>query len=118
MSDEQNRKVIEQFNQAFQNHDPGLLKDVIAPDCLLENSGPAPDGSRHAGYEECLAFWSSIASNEEADFTVEEMWVAGERSVVRWLLRWGSGPADFVRGVNVHRLSGGQIVESLGYVKG
>ncbi|MEU6578524.1 nuclear transport factor 2 family protein [Streptomyces sp. NPDC046805] len=118
MSDEQTRKVIEQFNQAFQTHDPSLLKDVIAPDCRLENSGPAPDGSRHAGYDECLAFWTAIAANEGADFIVEEMWVAGDRSVVRWTLRWGGAPGDFVRGVNVHRLSGGQIVESFGYVKG
>ena len=117
-SDEQTRKVIEQFNESFQKHDPALLKDLIAPDCRLENSGPAPDGSKHNGYDECLAFWSSIASNQGADFTVEETWVAGERSVVRWTLRWGTGPADFVRGVNVHRLSNGQIAESFGYVKG
>ena len=54
MSDEQTRKVIDQFNQAFQQHDPGLLKDLLAENCRLENSGPAPDGSKHVGYDECL----------------------------------------------------------------
>ncbi|MEV7727386.1 nuclear transport factor 2 family protein [Streptomyces sp. NPDC087917] len=118
MSDEQTRKVIEQFNQAFQQHDPSLLKDLLAENCRLENSGPAPDGSVHLGYDECLQFWSSIAGNEGAAFEVEEVWVAGERAVCRWTLRWGTGPKDFVRGVNVTRLEGGLIVESFGYVKG
>ncbi|MFE1789446.1 hypothetical protein ACFW7J_13840 [Streptomyces sp. NPDC059525] len=36
MSDEQTRKVVEQFNQAFRLHDPGLLKDILAEDCRLE----------------------------------------------------------------------------------
>ncbi len=42
MSDEQTRKVIDQFNQAFQQHDPSLLKDLLAENCRLENSGPVP----------------------------------------------------------------------------
>lgn len=118
MSDEQTRKVIEQFNQAFQLHDPGLLKDILAPNCRLENSGPAPDGTKHVGYDECLQFWTSIAGNENITFEVEDVWTAGERSVCRWTLRWGSGSRDFVRGVNVHRLENGLLAESFGYVKG
>ncbi|MFD8985010.1 nuclear transport factor 2 family protein [Streptomyces sp. NPDC059564] len=118
MSDEQTRKVIDQFNQSFQQHDPSLLKDLLAPNCQLENSGPAPDGSKHSGYDECLQFWSAIAGNDNMTFEVEEVWTAGERAVCRWTLRWGAGPQGFVRGVNVTRLEGGLIAESFGYIKG
>jgi len=118
MSDERTRKVIEQFNKAFNDHDPSLLRDLLAPDCVLENSGPAPDGSRHEGYDACLEFWSQIAANKQMNFTPEEIWTAGERVVSRWRLVWGPGPADYVRGVNVTKLRDGLIVESFGYVKG
>lgn len=118
MSDERTREVIDQFNRAFGEHDPSLLKDLLAPDCVLENSGPAPQGSRHEGYDECLEFWSQIAASQQAQFTPEEVWTAGERAVCRWLLRYGPGPQDYVRGVNVTRLRDGLIVESFGYVKG
>ncbi|MBG0851752.1 nuclear transport factor 2 family protein [Streptomyces spinoverrucosus] len=118
MSDEQTLAVIDQFNRAFREHDPSLLRDLLAEDCYLENSGPAPDGSRHKGYAECLEFWSQIAGNKNLEFVPEEVWAAGERAVCRWTLRWGSGPQDFVRGVNVTRLKNGRIVESFGYVKG
>ncbi|MEV6683872.1 nuclear transport factor 2 family protein [Streptomyces sp. NPDC051130] len=117
MPDERTREVIEQFNRAFRQHDPGLLTNILAPDCLLENSGPAPGGTRHVGYDECLRFWSSIAADEGTTFVVEELWTAGERAVCRWLLRWGPGADDFVRGVNVTRLENGLIAESFGYVK-
>ncbi|WP_055494231.1 nuclear transport factor 2 family protein [Streptomyces sp. TP-A0356] len=118
MSDEQTLKVIDEFNRAFREHDPSLLKGLLAEDCVLENSGPAPDGSRHEGYAECLEFWSGIAANEAVDFQPEEVWAAGDRAVCRWTMRWGSGSKDFVRGVNVTRLRDGLIVESFGYVKG
>jgi SnoaL-like protein len=118
MSDEQTLKVIEQFNQAFHDHDPNLLKDLLAEDCVLENSGPAPDGSRHEGYAACLEFWSQIAGNTQATFEPEEVWVAGDRAVCRWRLQWGPGASDFIRGVNVTKLRDGLIVESMGYVKG
>lgn len=118
MSDEQTREVVERFNLAFRRHEPALLADVLAPDCVLENSGPAPDGTRHVGFDECLRFWSAIAADEGTTFDVEELWTAGDRAVCRWRLRYGPGEAEFVRGVNVTRLENGLIAESFGYVKG
>lgn len=115
--DERTLKVIEQFNRAFGEHDPSLLKDLLAPDCVLENTSPAPEGSRHQGYDECLAFWSQIAADRNATFVPEDIWTAGDRAVCRWKLTYGPGPKDFVRGVNITRLSEGKIVESFGYVK-
>jgi hypothetical protein len=116
--DEKTVAVLNQFNEAFLRHDPSLLEGLIAEDCVLENSGPPPNGSRHVGRAECLAFWSGIAGNTQAAFEPEEVWAAGDRGIIRWRLRWGAGPNDNVRGVNVMRLRDGLIVEGMGYVKG
>jgi ketosteroid isomerase-like protein len=117
MSDEQTAQILKQFNQAFLDHDPSLLEDLLAADCVLENSSPAPAGSRHVGRAACLEFWSGIASNTQANFEPEESWVSGDRGILRWTLRWGPGPSDWVRGVNIMRLRDGLIVEGMGYVK-
>lgn len=118
MSEETTRVVMNQFGDAFRKHAPGLLDDLLAEDCVLENSGPAPDGSRHVGRDACLRFWSEIARNEQLSFETEDMWIAGDRAVRRWRLRWGPTAQDQVRGVNLMRLRNGLIVEALGYVKG
>ncbi|MEU8194303.1 nuclear transport factor 2 family protein [Microbispora amethystogenes] len=117
-TDETTMTIMRRFNDAFLTHDPGLLDGLIADDCVLENSGPPPNGSRHVGRQECLTFWSGIAASRESSFEPEEIWTAGDRAVIRWTLRWGPGPEDRVRGVNVMRVRDGLIVEGLGYVKG
>lgn len=117
MTEETTVAVMNRFGDAFLEHDPTLLEGLLADDCVLENSGPAPDGSRHVGREACLAFWSEIARNEQLNFETEDMWVAGERAVRRWRLRFGPGEDDSVRGVNIMRLRDGRIVEAQGYVK-
>jgi ketosteroid isomerase-like protein len=118
MSDSTTLQIMNQFNAAFQKHDPSLLEGLLAEDCVLENSGPAPDGSRHVGRAACLEFWSGIAANTDANFEPEEVWAAGDRAIIRWRLRWGPGESDSVRGVNLMRLRDGLIVEGMGYVKG
>jgi ketosteroid isomerase-like protein len=106
--------VIERFNAAFQTHDGSGLADLIAEDCVIENTGPAPDGARLVGREAALANWVGLAENTGIQFTVEEVIVAGDRAVIRWRLR---DDGDGVRGVNVMRVRDGLIVEGLGYVK-
>lgn len=43
--------VIARYNDAFERHDAALLSELIAPDCIIENSTPAPSGSRHVGHK-------------------------------------------------------------------
>ena len=59
--------LIDAFNAAFQRHDPALLPPLIALDCVLENTQPAPNGSRHVGRDACLAVWQGVASNAGID---------------------------------------------------
>lgn len=110
------RELMDRFNAAFQRHDPGGLEAIIAADCVIENTHPAPDGSRHEGRAACLALWSSIALARELRFEVEQVEVLDERAIIAWRLhREGR---ESVRGVNLMRTRDGQIVQARGYVKG
>lgn len=111
-------EVIERFNAAFLKHDPALLDDLIAEDCFVENTRPAPLGERHVGRAACLELWRGIARNREAHFEMEDVQVAGELATIRWRYFWGKAEADSVRGVNLMRVKDGRIVEGRGYVKG
>jgi ketosteroid isomerase-like protein len=111
-------EVIRRFNDAFQRHDPSLLPDIIAADCIIENTTPAPDGARHVGREACLTSWTKIATSPGTHFDIEDVVVAGERAIIRWRLHWGKAENEWVRGVNLMRVRDGLIVEALGYVKG
>jgi ketosteroid isomerase-like protein len=117
-ADQSTTEVIRRYNDAFQRHDPTLLPDLIAPDCIIENTTPAPDGARLVGKKACLDLWSRLATSPGMHFDLEEVFVTGDRAVIRWRLRWGEGENDSVRGVNVMRVRDGLIVEALGYSKG
>jgi hypothetical protein len=109
-------EIMRRFNDVFQRHDPSDLADIVAENCVIENTIPAPDGARHVGREACMKLWSAIATEPGTGFDLEETFVAGERATIRWRYRWGEG--NSVRGVNLMRVENGLIVEAMGYVKG
>lgn len=111
------REVLDQYNDAFRLHDPRLLDDLIAADCVIEDTGPAPDGERREGGAVCLARWSELAGNRALEFTPEAAEIHGDLAVQPWVLHWGDGEQDRVRGVNLIRIREGKIVEARGYVK-
>lgn len=106
--------VIDRFNAAFQQHAPEWLDDLIAPGCVLENTTPAPDGSRHEGRDACLALWRGIAADRAGQFTCEEVVVLGEHALIYWRYVHAG---NAVRGINTMRVQDGLIVEGRGYVK-
>jgi hypothetical protein len=108
-------EIMRRFNQAFLEHNPAILKDLIAPDCVMESIQPAPDGTRYEGYDACLEFWQAIATDPVAYFEVEDTVAMGERAIIRWRFNFGNGGS--VRGVNLMRVRDGRIVEALGYSK-
>ena len=108
-------EIMRRFNQAFLEHQPELLAELIAPDCVMESIQPAPNGTRYEGYDACLAFWRAIATDQVAWFDVEDTVAMGDDATIRWRFNFGDGGS--VRGVNVMRVQGGKIVEALGYAK-
>jgi ketosteroid isomerase-like protein len=111
-------RLLRQFDEVFHRHDPAPLDALVADDCVIENTRPAPDGARYVGKQACVALWTEIATNEAIRFENEEIIARGDRGEIRWRLVWGSAPENSVRGVNLMRVEGGKIVEARGYVKG
>jgi ketosteroid isomerase-like protein len=110
--------VIRRYNDAFGQHDPAAIADLVGEDCVLENTSPAPDGARFEGRDACVAFWQEIAADPSLAFQVEDVVVTDERATIFWRLRFGPSAADAVRGVNLMQVRDGKIVEARGYVKG
>jgi ketosteroid isomerase-like protein len=107
------KTVIDQFQDAFQQRAPDRLIDIVADDCVMEGVGPAPEGNRWTGYDECLAGWRELILDPEIRFENEHVDVDGELAVLRWRLV----AAEPFRGVTILRVRGGKIVEALGYGK-
>jgi ketosteroid isomerase-like protein len=114
----QTEAILERFNQVFLAHDPADLQQLVADDCVIENTQPAPDGSRHEGKEACIALWTTIATTPDVHFATERIIARGDRGIIQWRLVWGPGHSSSVRGVNLMRIRAGRIVEAQGYVKG
>jgi len=110
--------ILQRFNQVFLEHDPAALPELGADDCVIENTQPAPDGSRHEGKAACVAVWTQIATAQGMHFEPEGIIARGDRGEIRWRLVWGADRASSVRGVNLMRVRDGRIVEAQGYVKG
>jgi ketosteroid isomerase-like protein len=108
-------EIMRRFNQAFLEHNPAILADLIAPDCVMESIQPAPDGTRYEGFDACLAFWQALAADPVAYFEVEGTVAMGDHATIRWRFNFGDGGS--VRGVNLMRVRDGRIVEALGYSK-
>jgi ketosteroid isomerase-like protein len=108
------RAVMDRFNDVFQRHDPGALDELVAEDCVVENTQPAPDGSRCVGKAACVALWTGIATDAGISFDLEDVLTQDDRAIIYWRLRHASGS---VRGVNLMRVRDGRIVEARGYVK-
>ena len=51
MQTNETAEIMRRFNQAFRDHKPAILKDLIAPDCVMESIQPAPNGTRYEGYD-------------------------------------------------------------------
>lgn len=110
-------EIMRRFNDAFLQHDPGALTALVGEDCIIEGVAPAPNGARYVGREACLELWQAIATGP-GHFDLEDVFVAGDRAIIRWRRWWGEGESDSVRGVNLMRVGNGLIVEAMGYVKG
>jgi ketosteroid isomerase-like protein len=115
MQTNETAEIIRRFNQAFLDRETAILKDLIAPDCVMESIQPAPNGTRYEGYDACLAFWEALAKDPVTHFDVEDTIAMGDRAVIRWRFNFGDGGS--VRGVNLMHVRDGRIVEALGYSK-
>ncbi|QPB22328.1 nuclear transport factor 2 family protein [Rhizobium sp. 007] len=95
-------EVIRRFKRAFEEHNPAIFADLVAPDCVMESIQPAPDGTRYEGYDVNLAFWQAMAVDRVYRFEVEDTFVMGDRANIRWRFHFGDGGS--VRRVSLMRM--------------
>lgn len=112
--------AVNEFNAAFNRHDVDALMQTMTEDCVFENTNPPPDGLRVEGETTLRLFWEKFFSaNPDAYFEVEELFVAEDRCVVRWIYRkTKDGKPWHLRGVDVFKIRDGKVAEKLSYVKG
>jgi ketosteroid isomerase-like protein len=110
-------ETIGLFNDAFRRRDTDALAALVHDDCLMVSAQPAPDGTAYVGKDASMAFWAELMDDESTTFEVEHVFSEGEWATVRWRYRFGPTDADSVLGVNVTRVSDGQVIEQLGYTK-
>ena len=114
-------RTIDRFNDAFNRHDVDAIMAAMTDDCIFENTVPPPDGERYEGQAAVRAFWEQFFLwSPHATFEMEDMFVAGDRGLVRWVYRWrgDDGAPGHVRGLDVFRVRDGKVAEKLSYVKG
>ena|SRR5687768_11570824 len=115
--DKATAEVVRRFIAAFRDRNPAAVRDLVAPNCVMEAMQPAPNGLRVEGYEANVAFWEAMVADPNGSFETEEVVIAGDRAVNRWRYRFGAGEGDSVRGVTLIRVRDGKIVEALAYGK-
>ena len=114
------RDVVMRFNAAINDHDARAVAALLTDDTVFENTGPVPDGSRLEGKAAVAAFWEKwFVANADAKFDAEEVIVAGDRCVVRWIYRkTRDGKPWHLRGIDLFTVRDGKIASKLAYVKG
>lgn len=118
--EDETRAAIARFNAAFAHHDVDGIMAAMTEDCLFDDT-PPPDGEQHCGRAAVRRTWDQFfAGSPNARFETEEMFVAGDRAVVRWRYLWidDTGAKGHVRGVDIFRVRDGKVAEKLAYVKG
>jgi ketosteroid isomerase-like protein len=113
-------EAVNRFNAAFNRHDVDAVMKEMTEDCVFENTSPTPDGSRIEGATAVKAYWLKFfASNPDAYFEAEDIFVSENRCVVRWVYhKTKDGKPWHLRGVDVFRIKDGKVAEKLAYVKG
>jgi hypothetical protein len=107
--------VVEAFGRAWADHDLDRALSMMTDDCVFDATGPAPDGTRHAGTDAVRRAWQAIFDDPDSRFEPEETFAAGDRVVQLWRYTWAGG---HIRGVDVIRVRDGLVAEKLSYVKG
>ena len=99
--------VIQRFNAAFNRRDVSAIMALMTDDCRFENTSPAPGGTSYVGQAAVCGFWQQfVVAAPNARFDWEEVFVCGDRAVVRWTYHWSV--EGHIRGVDVMRVRAGK----------
>ena len=116
-----NHVCLAALSSAFGRGDVDAIMALMTGDCRFEATCPAPDGTPHEGADAVRRQWELLfGETTEPLFEEEELFVAGDRGVLRWRFSWRNddGTPGHVRGADVLLFRDGLVAEKLSYVKG
>jgi ketosteroid isomerase-like protein len=114
-------RTVLKYHEAYNRHDVPAMMALVADDCVLESSGPTPDGATIAGKDRIGRLWEQyFVERRSATRQIEDIFSLGIRCVLRWRGEWTDlgGIPRAMRGVDIFQVKEGQITELLSYVKG
>ena len=112
--------AVERYHDALNRNDVDAAVAAFTDDGVIDCT-PPPDGERYEGADGIRALFRQLFDTDaDRTFDTEEVFLAGDRAVVRWCHRWvdPAGRSGHVRGIDVLRIRDGKIAEKLAYVKG
>jgi ketosteroid isomerase-like protein len=113
--------TVIRFNQAFNDRDVVAMMQLMAHNCVFENTYPPPNGTRYEGQDAVRAFWEEFfANSRDAHIEIEDIFAAAQHCVMRWCYQWvdQNGQPGQIRGVDIYTVGEEGITEKLSYVKG
>ncbi len=120
MNDNERRKVVEAFLQAWGNADVDGLMALMAESCVyFVSTGPEP-GLTVSG-EQALrnVFADMTATETEVETREGRIWVSGEHAFAEWSYdeKQDDGQIKEIRGIDVIHILGGKILSIDAYRK-
>jgi len=118
-TDHETKTVVSEFLAAFNRRDVDGIMALMSDDCIYESPSPAPDGTQLIGQQAVRKAWEQLFQGRpDVVFDGEETFIAGDRAVARWIMRWtADGKEQHVRGLDIFRVEGGKITNKLAYLK-
>jgi ketosteroid isomerase-like protein len=105
------------FNKAFMSGDVDGVMAAMSDDPIFDAPNPQPDGTCFKGTTLVRLVWEMVFK-AGITFEVEEMFMTGDRAVVRWnASREVDGKPQTLRGVDIFYLKGGKVAAKLTYSK-
>ena len=93
----------------------------MSDNCVVEDTKPAPDGTRYAGKNALTQFWQNFfLYSPNARIEIEDVFGLGNRCIMRWKYNWVDvvGKKEHVQGVGIFKVKNGSTCEKVSYVKG
>ena len=119
MPDNDTARVVDAFLAAFNRRDVDGIMSLMTDDCVFEGAWPAPDGAVLVGQQAVRKAWELLFQTRPGLlFEGEETFIAGDRAVARWIMRWTEdGKQQHIRGVDIFRVENGKVANKLTYSK-
>jgi|GEM_PF-877188 len=114
-------RVVMEFSEAFNRSDMDAMMRLMSDDCVLESSGPAPDGAVYSGKAAVSGYWEEcMRGMPGAALAIEQIYGTGLRCVILCKLEWtdAAGRRRHIRASGVFRVENGLIREQMSYLKG